>query len=208
MRFVPARVLAQQWISADGMASGPHDEFELFATAPAESAEATEAHNLALMADVDTVVLGRRSYESFRAFWPTSDNPMADDVNGLPKVVCSTSLTEAPWGDHAACRVVHDAVAWAREYRGGDGRTAVLWGSLAVMRALLAAGQIDELELFVTPALLGAGVPVHGTGEPIPMTLTAAERWPGGLVRLRYDVDGAREPALPAGAGRSALSDD
>lgn len=108
------RLIAQQWMSVDGMVSGPRDEWELFAAAPPESAEATEAYNRELVAGFDTMVLGRRSYESFREVWPTSDNPMAAQVNALSKVICSTSLADAPWGDHPAGRVVRDGVAWAR----------------------------------------------------------------------------------------------
>ena len=54
------------------------------------------------------------------------------------------------------------------------------------MRALLDADQLDELELFVAPALLGDGVPLHGSGSTFLLTLTESEQYPGGVMRLRY----------------------
>lgn len=60
------RVIAQQWVSADGFASGPTDETELFAALSDFSHG--EAHNVELLRDVDVVLLGRRTYESFVGF--------------------------------------------------------------------------------------------------------------------------------------------
>ncbi|RZT83663.1 dihydrofolate reductase [Pseudonocardia sediminis] len=181
-----ARVLAQLWISVDGMVAGPDGEFDLFATAPPESIEPGERHNMRLLDDVDVLLLGRRTYESFREVWPTVDHQMAPYLNEAARVVCSTTLEEAPWGDHAPCEVVADGVAWAKEHRAGDGRIALVWGSVALVRGLLAADQLDELELFVAPSLLGDGVPLHGSGSTFLLTLTESEQYPGGVMRLRY----------------------
>lgn len=185
------RVLAQLWVSADGMVAGPNGEFDLFASASPAAAEASERHTAALLRDVDTMLLGRRTYEIFSAFWPTAEHPMAAHVNALPRTVCSTRLTDAPWGSHEPCRVTPDGVGWAAEHRAGPGGIAIVWGSVALIRALLDADELDELELFVAPALLGDGVPLYGAGRTVPLRLTESEQWPGGVVRLRY----ARGPA-------------
>ncbi len=65
------RVVAQQWISVDGFASGTTDEWELFAAVPEAADVAAMAHNEAFLPEVETVVLGRRTYASFVDFWPT-----------------------------------------------------------------------------------------------------------------------------------------
>ena len=89
------RVIAQQWISVDGYAAGPADEQEIFAAV--DDFTDSESHNSALLEHVDEVLLGRRSYETFAAFWPLADDqPMAATVNRIPKVVCSATLREAP----------------------------------------------------------------------------------------------------------------
>src|SRR5690242_9049600 len=93
------RVIAQQWVSVDGFASGAVDESEIFA-AMTDFTD-SERHNQRLLTEVDAVLLGRRTYETFVRFWPTATGqPMAELVNRIPKLVCSTTLTEAPWGDH------------------------------------------------------------------------------------------------------------
>lgn len=181
-----ARILAQLWVSLDGMIAGPEGEFDLFATAPPESIEPGEQHNMRLLADVDVLVLGRRTYEIFSAVWPTLDHQMAPYLNDAERVVCSTTLDAAPWGEHEPCTVVRDGVAWARGFRAGDGNTALVWGSGALTRELLAADQLDELELFVAPALLGDGVPLHGSGSTFLLTLAESEQFAGGVMRLRY----------------------
>jgi dihydrofolate reductase len=178
-------VLAQQWISVDGFLAGANGEADVFAAVPDFSA--SEAHNTALLKDIDEVLLGRRSYEMFAAFWPSAaDEPMAHQINALPKTVCSTTLSAASWGSHAAPRVAPDAVAHIRAQRPTSTRT-ILWGSVSVMRTLLAAGEVDELELFVAPIALGSGTPLLAAGgAPLALHLKESEPWPGGVLRLRY----------------------
>jgi dihydrofolate reductase len=180
-------VLAQQWISVDGFLAGTNGEADVFAAVGDFSA--SEAHNTALLKNVDEILLGRRSYEAFAAFWPSADDePMAHLVNALPKTVCSTTLQAASWGAHAEPRVAPDAVAHIRAQRPTDNRT-ILWGSVSVMRTLLAAGEIDELELFVAPIALGSGTPLLAAGgAPLSLRLRDFETWPGGVLRLRYTV--------------------
>ncbi|MEU4620260.1 dihydrofolate reductase family protein [Actinoplanes sp. NPDC023801] len=179
-------VLAQQWISVDGFLAGTNGEADVFAAVSDFSA--SEAHNTALLKDIDEVLLGRRTYEAFAAFWPAADEPMAHQVNALPKTVCSTTLSAVSWGAHPAPRVAPDAVAHLRAKRPTDTRT-ILWGSVSVMRTLMAAGEVDELELFVAPIALGSGTPLLAAGgAPLALRLKESETWPGGVLRLRYTV--------------------
>jgi dihydrofolate reductase len=94
------RVIAQQWISVDGLVAGPHGEDDVFNAV--EAFAPSEAHNLELLESIDEILLGRQTYQEWVGFWPTTDDePIATRINDLSKVVCSTSLREAPWGDHA-----------------------------------------------------------------------------------------------------------
>ncbi|GAA4902787.1 dihydrofolate reductase [Actinomycetospora succinea] len=185
------RVVVQQWISVDGFAAGPTDETEIFAGVPEETDRRSMELNEALIPEVDTVVLGRRSYEAFVRFWPTDlarEVPVAPLVNAVPKLVASTTLIEAPWGDHAPAEVVPDAVARLRAMRAEPGGIVLVWGSLALMRALVDAGQVDELDLFVAPIALGAGTPL--LGRPLGLRQIAGEVFPAGGAHLRFAVTG------------------
>jgi dihydrofolate reductase len=185
------RVVAQQWVSVDGFAAGPAGEGDIFAGVPTASDRRSMELNEALIPEVETVLLGRRSYESFVRFWPTEhsrDVPVAPLVNAVPKLVASSTLAAAPWGEHAPAEVVPDAVARVRALRAGSGGIVLVWGSLALMRTLLDAGQVDELDLFVAPVALGSGTPL--AGRPLGLRQIGGEIFPAGGAHLRFAVTG------------------
>ncbi|MBM9467212.1 dihydrofolate reductase family protein [Nakamurella leprariae] len=180
-------MLAQQWVSVDGFAAGPNGGQDLFEAiddpAPSERA------NIALLRDVDVVLLGRRTYETFSSFWPTATGePMAEYVNAVPKVVASRTLTAAPWGDRPPAAVTSDAAAWLRSVKIQPGGAVLVWGSLVLMRSLLTAGLIDQLELLVAPIALGRGTPLVDPDRPVRLDLLEGQVWESGTARLRYRV--------------------
>ena len=186
------RVLVQQWVSVDGMVAGPHGETDVFDAVSDFSP--SDRHNGALLDSVDEVLLGRRTYEEFVRFWPTAEGEaLAPRINALPKTVASTTLVGAPWAGHRPARVVADAAGHVRSRRAtGAGGTTIVWGSVTVVRALLAAELVDELELFVAPVLLGTGTPlIDPAAPPARLTLLDSETWPGGVLRTRYAVRGS-----------------
>jgi dihydrofolate reductase len=184
------RVIAQQWVSVDGLVAGPNGEVDIF-EAVADFAD-SETHNLALLETVEEILLGRRTFEAFRDYWPTADDePMAESINRIRKTVCSSRLTDASWGEFAPARVVGDGVAHAHERRGATGDT-IVWGSIDLMGSLLAAGALDELELFVAPVVVGSGRRLLGEDTPVArLQLTESEAWQSGVVRLRYALAAA-----------------
>lgn len=183
-------VIAQQWMSVDGYAAGPGGEGDLFDTVPPAAEAASQQANALLVDQIDEVLLGRTTYASYVQFWPASDEPIAPRVNAVSKTVCSTTLSDAPWGDHAPARVVRDAVAHVRGRRAdaaAAGPTLLVWGSLSVQQALLAAGELDQLDLFVAPVALGAGRPLLDPGTRVSLEQLAVEDL-GGASRVRYRV--------------------
>ncbi|WP_286930018.1 MULTISPECIES: dihydrofolate reductase family protein [Aeromicrobium] len=154
------RVMAQEWTSLDGYAAGPSGEGEIFAAVPPEADAASQRWNLELLDRVDHVLLGRRTYDLFVQYWPEADDPIAERVNAIPKVVCSRSLDAAPWGGFAPARVVPDASAHLRSFHDGTDGVVLVWASLSIVHELVEAGQLDELDLFVAPVVLGGGTPL------------------------------------------------
>ena len=138
----------------------------------------------ALFARVDTVLLGRRSYEL------TVRDPSARTWAAEARlVVFSRTLRQA---DHPEVTVVAEdaagAVAALRREPGGD---IWLYGGGELFAALLAAGQVDAVEVTVIPVLLGAGVPLLPGADRAALRLTEARVYPSGQVSLHYAVDGA-----------------
>lgn len=189
-RFAPMptlRTMAQQWISLDGYASGVHGEEPLFNALTPEADAHSQEWNERLLDDVDEVLLGRKTYESFVRFWPEADLPIAARVNSISKVVFSRTLVEAPWGQWAPARVDRKAVEYVqRKRRAGSGRLLV-WGSLSLMHELIRVGELDELDLFVAPVILGAGTPLSPPGFDLQLKQRSVQDWRG-AVHLTYSV--------------------
>ena len=107
----------------------------------------------------EALLQGRRTYQVSAGAWPErGGDPFADWINSTQKYVVSDTLSESDltWGPATLLRgadLVRE-VAALREKPGGD---IYVYGSLSVVRALLAEGQVDELILFVEPITLGGG---------------------------------------------------
>jgi dihydrofolate reductase len=105
------------------------------------------------MARGGALLLGRRTYEDFAAYWPKqSDNPFTPVLNERRKYVASRTLQEPlPWENSVLLRGdAVDAVAELDEEIG-------LLGSGELVRALLRHGLVDELVLSIHPLVLGSG---------------------------------------------------
>ena len=135
-----------------------------------------------LFARVDTFMLGRRTYETVLANGEPPWHP------GTRVYVVSRTL---PAGSHDGVTVVRDdPVALARSLRHESGYGEIwLFGGGQLFGALLAAKQVDTVEVTVVPVLLGSGVPVV-TPLPgrTPLVLTHSHVYPSGMVALHYSV--------------------
>jgi dihydrofolate reductase len=141
-----------------------------------------------LIRDQDTVLLGRRMYDEWSQYWPTSDEqPFADFVNGVKKfVVTSTPLTSA-WGDSEPVTApVAEFVSTLKSRPGGD---IGVHGSVDLAQSLLAAGLVDELQLAVGPVLDPTGRRLFERVEDwTKLELLDATPTPSGAVWLSYRI--------------------
>jgi dihydrofolate reductase len=159
------RLILEEWLSLDGYAVDGEGTLDFFP--PSESDQFSDRDQLEFLESVDTILLGRRTYELFVEFWPTAttdEEVIADRLNSLPKLVFSNTLSEAPWGEWPPARVVHgDAVAEIKRLKEQDGKHMVLWGSLSLAQKLIAADLIDEYHFQLCPTAVGGGRPVFPT---------------------------------------------
>ena len=134
----------------------------------------------------DALLLGRRSYEFFAATWPSRGGELADRLNGVPKYVVSSTLSDPAWNNSTvlAGDVVTEVSKLKQEL---DGEIVVL-GSPRLARTLIEADLIDELRLMTYPVLLGAGKRLFGeTSDRKPMRLVATQAVGDGIVILTYE---------------------
>jgi dihydrofolate reductase len=129
------------------------------------------------MNGLEALLFGRRTWRVMADAWPErAGDPYADQMNAAKKYVVSRTLAEGDltWNTELLSDVAE--VAALREQEGGK---LVTWGSASLVRAMLAEGLVDELNLFVEPILLGGGkriFPEDGAARPLELvsSVTAA----------------------------------
>ena len=183
-------------ISLDGYYAGPGDDVMAL---PFD--EGFNDYNAERLRAADTLLLGRKSYEGFKSYWP----PIADDPTGQPvereisrlnnaidKVVVSDTLTAnqtAPWHNTRIVRRA-DAHQQIAELKDGPGREILVFGSHILWNDLLAHGLVDELHLMIGAGVLAAGVHAFEGRPPVSMRLIDSRTWEGsGLLLARYAVE-------------------
>jgi dihydrofolate reductase len=110
-------------------------------------------------------LLGRRTFDIFRGYWPDQRDPsnaIATAINSLPKYVVSNSLSEADvaWrGEHpdTARLVTGDVVAGVRALKDEPGDELQIWGSGKLLQTLLQDELVDRFRLMMFPIVLGSG---------------------------------------------------
>lgn len=123
----------------------------------------------------EALLLGRRTYEIFAAYWPHVTDPadaIAATFNRIPKHVASRTLDRLAW--HNARLLPDDTVAAIAELKRQPGGELQVHGSGELVRTLLAHDLVDELRLWTAPLVLGAGKRLFGT-DARPAALHLAE---------------------------------
>lgn len=138
------------------------------------------------MASSDTMLLGRRTYEEFAAYWADkgSDVELADEINGTPKLVASTSLTSVEWRNSTL--IEGDLGRALRRLKDQPGKDISITGSPTLVRSLLADGLLDELRLLVHPIVVGSGKRLFDVGETVSLQLLESRTLATGVVYLKY----------------------
>jgi dihydrofolate reductase len=134
------------------------------------------------------LLLGRRTYEDFAAFWPTQgeDNPYTAALTRFQKLVASRTLREPlPWANSTLLEGdVPTAVAALKRQPGPD--LAVL-GSGELVRTLMRHDLVDEYVLLIHPLVLGGGRRLFGDGTPTtPLELVDSVTTTTGVVMATY----------------------
>ena len=140
---------------------------------------------------MDALLLGRRTYEIFAAYWPTApeDVPFTSLLNGVPKYVASRTLTDPlDWpGSTVVGEPIAERVAGVKERHD----EVHVIGSLDLLQSLLRFGVVDRLHLWLFPLLLGSGKQVFADGTvPSTLRLTESVTHPSGALQLSYEIVG------------------
>jgi dihydrofolate reductase len=175
------KIVAGLFVSLDGVVEaperwqGPYANDEMGRTVGAQ------------MAAADTMLLGRRTYEEFAAYWPNqgSDVPFADQMNNIPKLVVSTTLKTVEW--HNSTLITGDVVEELTKLKQQPGKNINITGSATLVQSLLRDGLLDELGLLVCPLVVGRGVRLfEGMSDQVALELLDATPFSTGVLSLTY----------------------
>ena len=203
------KVIGAAFVSLDGVMQapgGPTEDptggFEFGGWMAALGDEGIGQTIMGLFGQPFDLLLGRRTYDIFAAYWPYADknNPITQAFDACGKYVFTHSDAPLAWkGSHRLAGL--DALA---EVKRGDGPDLVIQGSSTLYPQLLAAGLIDRMTTMTFPVILGRGKRLFGEGSPArTLRMTDHRVTSGGTVVAVYEPAGKVEVGTFAGPGVS-----
>lgn len=180
-----ATVVSTLFVSLDGVAE-PREDWHFPYFDDAMGAAVTDDYT-----DVDVLLLGRVTYDSFAGAWPDREAEGGEDadfarlIGDLRKVVATRGTQDLGWRN---VERTADLLTTVRALRDDAGVGKVLVpGSLSVVRQLLDAGLLDELRLLVHPVAARSGERLFTDGSTVqPFRLLRSEALPTGVLRVVY----------------------
>ncbi|MBE0579490.1 dihydrofolate reductase family protein [Devosia sp.] len=177
------KVTAGLFYSVDGVAEAP-DQFQF------DSFDDELGAMLgSVMADVDTVLMGRVGYQEWAGYWPNAGQDMdfAGFINAVPKFVVSDTLKPEDLGWSNSSLIEGDLDAFVRELKARPGGTIAVMGGMSLVSQLLLAGLMDELTLIMHPVISGKGRHLFDASTPTTrLTLLRSEITSKGNAVLTY----------------------
>jgi dihydrofolate reductase len=137
--------------------------------------------NLEMLRETGLILMGRRACEQMAPAWSSSDSPMAQLINALPKVIYSQTLSEVDWSN---ARISRAALAdEVPALKAEPGKDIVVFGGGRFGHSLIRERLVDELRLTVHPVALGEGISLmHGLPEPRRFELVSSTAYGDGCV--------------------------
>ena len=189
------KIVAGLFISLDGVVEDPHLwHFPYFNDEMGAAVDAT-------FDSADTMLFGRKTYDSFSEAWPAREEAGGEDagfakkLGDARKIVLSNQQLEFTWRNSEQLKGDFVEVVTALKNEPGDANIG-LSGSVSVVRQLLAAGLLDELHLLVHPIAIRKGLRLFDEDESaFPLRLIKSETFKTGVLNLVYEPDDAPQDA-------------
>lgn len=192
------KLIVAEHISLDGVVQAPggpqedpSEDFRLGGWTAPYADEAIGQVVRDLHSDPFELLLGRRTYDIWAAYWPhvRAGNFIAEQFNSVPKHVATHRPESLGWqNSHALEGGLAEAVGALKRQNGAN---LLTWGSADMVRQLLAAGLVDELRLMIYPVVLGRGKRLFGDdAQPSAFTLAQSIGTAGGVLITRYARSG------------------
>ena len=190
------KVIVSEFLSLDGVMQAPggpdEDRRDGFEHGGWQFGYYTEAAGADIIESINSsggLLLGRRTYEVFAAYWPNApaDDPFGGPMNNLPKFVASTTLEEPlAWQNSTLIKGdVPEGVAALKEQPGND---LIVIGSGELAQTLMQHDLVDAFRLMIHPVVLGSGRRLFRDGvEKTPLRLVDSKTTSTGVLILTYE---------------------
>lgn len=176
------KVVSGLFITVDGVTEEPSQWQETF---DEDMAADLTAH----LAQADTVLLGRKTYEYWSQYWPTAtrDQGFASFINDAPKYVASTTLKDVSWGPFGNIKLIEGNLAEElTRLKQQPGKDIAVMGSPTLVNTLLQLNLLDELRLIVHNVVVYHGARLFESGNLKRLTLIEAKPTRTGVIIATY----------------------
>jgi dihydrofolate reductase len=180
------KIIAGLFIALDGVVEAPDQwHFPYYNDEMGAAVDAT-------LGAADTMLFGRKTYDSFAGAWPDREAAGEEDAHfakvlgDVRKIVVSNQHLEFSWRNSE--QLQGDLIEFVTALKNEPGAGPIgMSGSVSVVRQLLAAGLLDELHLLMHPIAVRKGMRLFDEGEPpIPLSLISSQAFETGVLNLVY----------------------
>ena len=173
------KIVAGLFVSVDGIVEAPDTWTGAYFSPEIEQLIGS------MMADGDTLLLGRVTYQGFADSFSGASGGMADRMNSFQKVVVSTTLDKAEWQNSTL--ISGNVAGEITKLKQRPGRNINMSGSGTLVTWLLREGLLDQLDLLLFPVVVGHGKRLfEGEVGRAGLKLAASETFSTGVVHLTY----------------------
>lgn len=172
------KLIESTLVSLDGVIETP-EQWAIF------DEESTD-RSMQELENYDAFIMGRVTYERFRANWsPSGSNQYFDRISAMPKYVASRSLHDVTWN---ATLLGPDIVTAIQDLKAQPGKDLIKYGTSRLDATLFRAALIDELRVWIMPVIVGSGQRIFEDVDPssLKLTLTDVHQLRNGSVVLTY----------------------
>jgi dihydrofolate reductase len=185
------KLILEEWMSLDGFVTDKNNQLNFFTDLTPEQNTFSDSDQLKFMESIDTILLGRKTYELFVDFWPEATidkEAIADRLNETKKIVFSNTILNAPWGKWNSAEIINkDAVTAIKSLKLLPGKDLVLWGSISLAQTLMEENLIDEFHIQLCPVLTGGGRSLFSNKMDLQqLNLSEVRQYNTGVVFLNY----------------------
>lgn len=185
-RKIMSKIFVSNWISLDGIFSGPGGDTGWFT-----SDDDLYRYNIEQLLKADTIIFGRTTYELMLNYWPTQqakhDYPHAYAyMNGCKKHTFSKTVSYTDWQSCFFYKELNRAAI--EDIKRTTHKDIVVLGSGEISKQLHNLGLIDEYHILLDPQIKGQGKQFFHETDPVRLKLDSTKKFDCGVTYLQYSV--------------------